>query len=184
MTGVPRFSVSQALLPFPQYSPTENGNTLNNFDLAGVANYNALQAQLQKRFTNGLSFLTSYTLSRTMSNADSGFSVFATTALNKYNQRAEWAVASNDQHDLLTISGVYELPIGTGKPIASGNNFVDKQILGGWQVSGIFQYASGVPFGIGCERHSAANWRQSREPRSRSACSSQIQQLLHRRFGI
>ena len=142
-------TVSQALLPFPQYSPTENGNTLNNFDLAGVANYNALQAQLQKRFTNGLSFLTSYTLSRTMSNADSGFSVFATTALNKYNQRAEWAVASNDQHHLLTISGVYELPIGTGKAIASGNNFVDKQILGGWQLSGIFQYASGVPFGIG-----------------------------------
>jgi hypothetical protein len=144
-TGI---TVSQALLPFPQYSPTENGNTLNNFDLAGVANYNALQATLQKRFTNGLSFLTSYTLSRTMSNADNGFSIFQSTALNKYNQRAEWAVASNDQQHLLTMSGVYELPIGTGKAIASGNNFVNKEILGGWQVSGVLQYASGTPFGI------------------------------------
>ncbi len=145
-TGI---TVSQALLPFPQYAPTEDGNTLNNFDLAGVANYNALQATLQKRFTNGLSFLTSYTLSRTMSNTDTGFSTFQGTALNKYNQRAEWAVASNDQHHLLTNSGVYELPIGTGKKIANGSNFVDKQVLGGWQVSGVLQYESGTPFGIG-----------------------------------
>jgi len=144
-TGI---TVSQALLPFPQYSPTEDGNTLNNFDLAGVANYNALQAQLQKRFTNGLGFLTSYTLSRTMSNTDTGFSIFQATALNAYNQAAEWSIASNDQEHLLSISGVYELPIGTGKAIASGSNFVNKEVLGGWQVSGILQYSSGMPYGI------------------------------------
>ncbi len=144
-TGI---TVSQALLPFPQYSPTEDGNTLNNFDLAGVANYNAVQAQLQKRFTNGLGFLTSYTLSRTMSNTDTGFSIFQATALNAYNQAAEWAIASNDQEHLLSISGVYELPLGPGKAIASGSNFVNKEVLGGWQLSGILQYSSGVPFGI------------------------------------
>ncbi|HTX42854.1 MAG TPA: carboxypeptidase-like regulatory domain-containing protein [Acidobacteriaceae bacterium] len=142
-------SLSQALLPFPQYAPTEDGNTLNNLDLSGVAEYNSLQVQLQKRFTNGLSFLTTYTLSRLMSNSDTGFSIFQGTALNKYDQSREWAVGSDDQEHLIVTSGVYELPIGTGKLVARGNNFVDKEILGGWQLSGVLQYDSGTPFGIG-----------------------------------
>jgi Carboxypeptidase regulatory-like domain/TonB dependent receptor len=142
-------SLSQALLPFPQYNPTEDGNTLNNLDLSGVAEYNSLQVQLQKRFTNGLSFLTTYTLSRLMSNSDTGFSIFQGTALNKYNQSREWAVGSDDQEHLITTSGVYELPIGPGKAIARSDNVLNREILGGWQLSGVLQYDSGTPFGIG-----------------------------------
>jgi hypothetical protein len=146
----PGQTVQQALLELPQFSGTENGNTLNNFEYDGVSIYNAVQAQLQKRFTNGLSFLLSYTFSRTMSNADHGFTTSTPNALNKFNQRAEWAVASADQPHNLALSGVYELPIGAGKPFLSGGNrFISKEVIGGWQVSGIFQYASGTPFGIG-----------------------------------
>lgn len=147
-TDFPTQTVSQALLQFPQYLPTEDGQTLNNFDTNGVSIYNSVQAQLQKRFTNGLSFLAAYTFSRVMSNADEGFSVNTPTALNKFNQHGEWAVSSADQPHLLTLSGVYELPFGTGKAYLSGGNFVEKQLLGGWQLSGVFQYQSGTPFGI------------------------------------
>jgi hypothetical protein len=111
----PTQTLAQALVKFPQFLPTSNGNTLNNFDTNGVSIYNALQVQFQKRFTNGLSFLTAYTLSRTMSNADEGFSVNTPTALNGFNQNAEWAVSSADQTHLLSISGVYELPFGKNK---------------------------------------------------------------------
>ena len=52
-----------------------------------MTQYNALQVQAQKRFTNGLTYLVSYTLSRTMSNTDSGFSTFNGGALNTYNQK-------------------------------------------------------------------------------------------------
>ena len=49
----------------------------------------------------------------------------------------------------MSLSGVYELPIGAGKPFLSGGNrLISKELIGGWQVSGIFQYASGTPFGI------------------------------------
>jgi hypothetical protein len=144
----PGQTVQQALLEYPQFLSTSNGNTLNNFDNSGVSIYNGLQAQLQKRFTNGLSFLLSYAYSRTMSNADEGFSINTPTALNKFNQHAEWAVSTADQPHLLVLSGVYELPFGSGKPYSTGHRFLDKQVIGGWQMSGVFQYQSGTPFGI------------------------------------
>ena len=144
----PTQTLQQALLQFPQFLPTEDGNTLNNFDTNGVSIYNGLQAKLQKRFTNGLSFLASYTFSRTMSNSDTGFSIFTPTTINKYNQSAEWAVSSADQPQLLTMSGVYELPFGSGKPLFSNHGLISKEVIGGWQISGVFQYQSGTPFGI------------------------------------
>ena len=83
--------------------------------MQGSLTYNALQVQAQKRFTNGLTYLVSYTLSRTWSNTDSGFGSFNGGALNTYNQKSEYQVASNDQTHVVSISGVYELPIGPGK---------------------------------------------------------------------
>ncbi|WP_158749307.1 carboxypeptidase-like regulatory domain-containing protein [Acidobacterium sp. S8] len=146
----PGQTVQQALLEYPQFLGTEDGNTLNNFDTNGVSIYNALQAQLQKRFTDGLSFLLSYTYSRTMSNSDNGFSINSPNTLNKFNQKAEWAVSSGDQPHLIVLSGVYELPFGAGKPLFSGGNrFISREVIGGWQLSGTFQYQSGTPFGIG-----------------------------------
>ena len=136
--------LGQALRPHPQY-----GSIYNDFENAGVATYNALQVHAQKRFTNGLTYLVSYTLSRTMSNTDSGFGEFNAGALNTYDQKAEYQIASNDQTHLLTISGVYELPIGPHHRVLGSENAVNRLAFGGWQFSGIFSYDSGTPFGIG-----------------------------------
>jgi hypothetical protein len=137
-------NLAQALRPFPHY-----GTITPNFDTAGVSLYNALQVQAQKRFTNGLSYLVTYTLSKNMTNTDSGFSTFNGSALNPYDQNAEWALASNDQKHLVNISAVYELPIGPGKKFANGNSTLNRVLLGGWQLSGVASYGSGTPFGIG-----------------------------------
>jgi len=136
-------TLTQALKPFPQYA-----SIYNNFDLSGAANYSGLQASLEKRFSNGLSFLTSYTLSKTMSNVDSGFSTFAGRPVNKYNQYPEWTVAGNDIRNNGKVSGTYELPIGPGKRFLN-NKGITGQILGGLQIGWIATYYSGTPFGIG-----------------------------------
>jgi Carboxypeptidase regulatory-like domain len=135
-------TVAHTLSPFPQYS-----NVYNNFDLSGAANYNGLQASLEKRFSNGLSFLTSYTLAKLMANVDSGFTTFATLPVNKYNQKAEWTVDQSDIRNNAKISGTYELPIGPGKSFIN-NKGVTGQLLGGLQVSFILSYQTGTPFGI------------------------------------
>ncbi len=136
--------LTQALLPYPMYNSSGScGGLCNNFDMAGAASYNALQVQTQKRFTNGVSFLVAYTLSRTMASTDTGFASFNFGALNKFNQRPEWTVAANDQPHILNISTVYELPIGRGKRFLNRGGLLAENLLGGWQVSGVFQYSSG-----------------------------------------
>ena len=135
-------TLNHALAPYPQYS-----QIYNNFDLSGAANYSGLQTSLEKRFSNGLAFLTSYTLSRTMSNVDSGFSTFAALPQNKYFQYKEWTIAGNDITHNAKVSGTYELPIGPGKKFVN-NKGVTGQILGGIQVGFILSYQSGTPFGI------------------------------------
>ncbi len=140
---------AQALLPYPQYSASEScGGLCNPFDMNGTSLYNALQVQAQKRFSNGLSYLVAYTLSRNMSNTDSGFASFNNGSLNGFNQRAEWAVSNNDRTHVLTIVPVYELPIGPGKTFLNRGGLLAKNVVGGWQLSGVFTYASGTPFQV------------------------------------
>jgi len=132
-------TVGQSLSPYPQYA-----YIFNNFEGSGTTYYQGLQFQAEKRFTNGLSFLAGYTLSRLWDNTSSGFSSFTAAALNKYNQKAEWAVSGADEPNTLKISGTYELPIGPGKQFFN-NKGVTGQLLGGWQAGWILDYEAGTP---------------------------------------
>jgi hypothetical protein len=134
-------TVEQALTPYPQYS-----NIFNNFEAFGTTYYQSLQVEAEKRFTNGLSFLAGYTLSRLWDNTSSGFSSFTSGGINKYNQKPEWAVSSSDEPQTLKVSGTYELPIGPGKKYL--NNHLTGNLLGGWQVGWILDYESGTAFGV------------------------------------
>ena len=136
-------TVAQSLVPFPQYS-----NVFNNFEGSGTAYYQGMQVEAEKRYTNGISFLVGYTLSRSYDNASSGFSSFSNGALNKYNQKLEWAVSGADEPQTLKASGVYDLPIGPGKAHLN-NHGITGQVLGGWQVGYILDYEAGTAFGVG-----------------------------------
>lgn len=134
-------TVLQALLPYPQYAGLQN-----NFDYKGGALYNALQLQGEKRFSNGLSFLIAFTVSKNLSNVNSGFAAFAAKPLNKFNQQLEWAPSILNQTYENKYVATYELPIGPGKKLLNQNNFVNR-LAGGWQISTILDYESGMPFG-------------------------------------
>jgi hypothetical protein len=147
-------TVAQALTPYPQYS-----KIFNNFEGYGTTYYQAAQIEVEKRFTNGLSFLAGYTLSRLMDNTSSGFSSFTAGGINKYNQKPEWAISGSDEPQTLKASGTYELPIGPGKQFV--NNHTLGNLVGGWQVGWILDYESGTvngpsengsPFPNGFER--------------------------------
>jgi hypothetical protein len=131
-------TVAQALRPYAQYS-----NIMNNFEGFGTTSYQGAQIEVEKRFTNGLSFLMGYTLSHSMDNIASGFQSFEAAALNKYNQKPEWSVSTNDEPQTLKASGIYELPIGPGKKFL--NNRIVGNVLGGWEVGWLLDYESGPP---------------------------------------
>jgi len=117
----------------------------NNFDTSGADKYNALQVSLQKRTGGGLTYLVSYTLSRYLTNTDSGFSTFNTRGLNPGNPNAEWSVGANDQTHVLTMAGVYELPIGPGKKFLNQGGTARRNLLGGWKIALVNYYESGTP---------------------------------------
>jgi len=135
-------SVAQALRPYPQYQ-----TITSNFNESGASNYNALQVTAQKRFSKGLEFLVSYTLSRNYSNTSSGFSTFSAQPVNTYNRRAEFSLANSDIPNSLAISGIYELPVGPGKALLNRKGIAG-HALGGWQLGWVTRYHSGTPVAI------------------------------------
>jgi hypothetical protein len=140
------FGLPQALLPYPEFKPSESaGGLANQFNMAGSSLYNAMQLQAQKRWSGGMTFLVNYTLSKLMANTDSGFASFNFGGLNAFNPQQEWTVASVDQRQVINITGVYELPLGPGKKFAHSGGLLAKNLLGGWQISVGFAYASGLP---------------------------------------
>jgi hypothetical protein len=114
--------------------------------------YNSLQAKLTKRFSNGLSFLTSFTWSHSIdeNEGDEGFGggVGNGNAQNDNNLALDRGRAVNDAEKRLVFSYIYELPFGNGKRFVNSGGVADK-VIGGWQMSGIVSEQSGFPFTVG-----------------------------------
>ncbi len=141
-------SVAQALRAFPQYT-----TIWDMFQPTGYNTYQSLQVRLQKRYSNGLSFLSAYTLSKNIGVAGSDtfgdiFGGGGDHALDSYNRRIEKALAPIDRAHVLVLSWSYELPFGRGKKLGSNWNPFVSHILGGWQANSIERYQSGTPIGI------------------------------------
>ncbi len=133
-------TVAQSLVPYPQFT-----YIFNNFEGFGTTYYQSAQIEVEKRFSNGLSFLAGYTLSHLLDSTSSGFSSFTSDGINKYNQYPEWAVSNSDEPQTFKGSGTYELPIGPGKQYV--NNKTLGNLVGGWQVGWILDYEDGSTFG-------------------------------------
>lgn len=124
--------------PYPSAGPLDGQiNFLN-------ANYNALAVKLELRLSNNLQFLAGYTWSKAMNDADGDNNDVQTI----YNTHLTYGRASFDRTNNLSISGIYALPFGPGKQFAKSNNVFNREIVGGWQLTGIQQYATGQPFSI------------------------------------
>lgn len=134
-------TVGQALMPFPQFA-----GYFPVYEMDGIAMYNALQVQAEKRFSSGLSYLADVTISRSDANSMTGSEVFAPNGLNTFNPGPEYAPSAFDQFYDVNFVATYSLPIGPGRMLLKSNNLASK-LLGGWQVSGIATYQGGFPMG-------------------------------------
>jgi hypothetical protein len=101
--------------------------------------YNALQISLNRRFANGLSFAFSYTLSKSMDNSSNYRDIVPDT----YNTSNLWGPSEYDTRNVTILTYSYYLPF-----FKKQSNLTSK-LLGGWQLSGVVQYQSGTPCGVG-----------------------------------
>jgi hypothetical protein len=109
------------------------------------ANYNSLQVKLEKRFSQGLSFLASYTYSKCL---DVWSGDFTSWPEQTYNMRADYGPCAHDFPQMLVFSGVYQLPFGQGKRFAANAGRGLNALVGGWNVSGIESAYSGTDFEV------------------------------------
>ncbi len=108
-------------------------------DTIANSSYNAFEAMLEKRFSHGLQFQASYTLSKSL---DDG-STFEET-LDPFNFRASRALSLFNSHQRFVVSYDWELPIPQHKGFAG-------KVLNDWAVSGITQFQSGFPIRLDTE---------------------------------
>ena len=137
------------LKPFTQYGGT--GQIRMNNPNFFKSDYQGISFKTERRFNKGVGYIFLYTFSRWYDNAPFVGENAASLGdhdwfQNVYNFASEWSLSGNHAPHRMVFSPVYELPFGRGKLVnLSGPLNV---LLGGWQVSGIYTFQSGSPFGV------------------------------------
>ena len=111
------------------------------------SNYHAGQLKVERRFSQGLNLLLSYTYSKSLSDGPSATHQGGWQQ-NEFDRAANRGFSLFDLTHNLVFSYVYELPIGPGKPFLSTGGWASKHLLGGWQMTGILSLNNGFPFPI------------------------------------
>jgi hypothetical protein len=159
----PGFSgtVGSALRPFPQVQGTQ---TVEVYGAPlGFSTYNSLQVVVNRQFSRGLSVYGNYVWSKYMANLQSSLVSDNVSGSNRpldyYNLKLEKAVSQHDIPHMFKAFADYELPIGRGKALASNSGRVANALAGGWSISAILNYFSGLPLGFtGSAPLSAQGW--------------------------
>ncbi len=138
-----RPGVTQRDRPFPQFA-----NVSIVLPAIGRSDYHAGTARLEKRFSHGFNFLATYTYSKFLNDTDAGGSDVGDVGVYSdfYNRAADYGPSGNDIRHRLTVSSVYELPVGPGKRFLSAHWL--GQVVGGWSIGLLGTMQSGAPFSV------------------------------------
>jgi hypothetical protein len=116
----------------------------------GRSTYNALEIDMNRRFSGGLSLRGVYTLAKAMDDGDSLNATAASNAVallsNPYNAMVDWGPATYDVRHAGSISAIYALPLGRGQRYMSGAGDFTNGLISGWMVNSVVLLQSGFPF--------------------------------------
>lgn len=135
---------SQPYRPFPDFGGT------NYSSYTGVSNYNSLQAKLQKRMSNGLNFLATYTYAHSLDDAptplgstgDGGYRNANLLPIGYDYSNSAW-----DTRHRLTLNAYYDLPFGKGRAHMNRGGIAN-EVAGGWSANLTFFAQTGNPFTV------------------------------------
>jgi Carboxypeptidase regulatory-like domain len=116
----------------------------------GVSSYNALQVDVNRRFSAGLTLRGVYTFSKVL---DDGDSLNATTsgggpalASNPFNLHSDWGLGTFDVRHVAVVNASYALPVGHGKRFLGDANGFANALAAGWTANSIVTLQGGFPF--------------------------------------
>ncbi|MGA2597092.1 MAG: carboxypeptidase-like regulatory domain-containing protein [Bryobacteraceae bacterium] len=130
---------------YPKGAPYLNPALANTttWTTNGLSSYNALQVDVNKRFSHGLMLRGVYTYSKSLDDGTAWNSSVGANApgfvMFPLHPKLDWGLSNSDVRNLAVVNGSYELPI-------HGLHGWQDKLAGGWSVSGIFTAQSGFPF--------------------------------------
>lgn len=134
------YTSSASELPLNQLRPYPGYNAINSLESWFNSNYHALQATAQKRFRGDSQISANYTWSRNLT--DNGSDRSNAPQSTYYFNKGEYGPASFDRTQIFNLNGIYMLPFYRDQKGLIGKT------LGGWQVSAIAQYYTGLAYTV------------------------------------
>lgn len=127
----------------PQYGALTAWSTIGN------SAYHGLAVSIRQRLGSNLTWDLNYTWSHSQDDASglqsSGGFAGASFILNPIRQHDNYASSNFDEKHVINMSAIYQLPFGKGKTFAKDASRLVDAIVGGWQLSGIFRWNTGLP---------------------------------------
>ena len=124
-----------------------NAGVVDFLTNSGRYRYHSLQAEVRRRFTQGLQFQANYTFGKVLTDIQGDGQTRFDPLLDNAQPSLDYTRADFDRTHTFNMNVNYELPFGRGKPFLNSDGILNK-IVGGWQVTSILNIGSGTPISI------------------------------------
>lgn len=132
------------------YDPYPTLGGIGQISYTGAGAYNSLQAKMEKRYSNGLTFLGAYTWSHSLNDASDAGGLQTAIGVRQESLIPildEMTNSPLDTRNRFTLNGNYELPFGRGRAYLNSSRLSDL-VAGGWSTSLTFIAQTGIPFTV------------------------------------
>jgi len=120
------------------FRPYKGFGSIRQTDNVANSMYNSLQVSWSRRYSAGLQFGASYTLSKSMDDGSNQRDVVP----NTYDVSSLWGPSEFDARHIFVFNYLYDLPF-----FKDHSKLIGK-LIGGWQISGVAQFQTGLPCGV------------------------------------
>jgi len=110
---------------------------INYFGNDASDNYNSLQAVVEKRFNKGYQFLAHYTWSKALTYDANYYAI---------DPKLNYGLSNTDRKHVFVLTNLLDLPFGRGRSLLGNASTVLDRLIGGWSLSAITTWESGLPF--------------------------------------
>lgn len=128
-----------------RFFPNPNSGVARLLCNCSEYNYNAMQMEVRKRFSQGLYFQANYTWQKTLTDSSGNEQSRVDPRIDNFRPEIGYGRADYDVAHVFNFNGIYELPFGKGKSFWNEGSWLNR-LVGGWQFGGIMTLQSGAPF--------------------------------------
>ncbi len=141
---------AQLFVPFRDFARGARFDTTQ-----GNSYYHSLQLNFERKFSAGLNLLANYTLSKCRTDASDPFAIntlsgYRAPDVPGFGIQPDYSLCDFDIHNVVHLSGGYELPFGHGKRFINNSSAVANAVFGGWTTNFILTLQDGQPLSLPC----------------------------------